>query len=64
MSFGARLKEARVKAGLQQNQLAALSGISLRTIQNWESGTNKCPEYTAELIEYKLNKEGMIKGEA
>ena len=47
MSFGARLKEARVKAGLQQKQLAALSGISLRTIQNWEGDKRRPSHFDA-----------------
>lgn len=30
------LKEKRKEAGLTQKQLAELSGVPLRTIQNWE----------------------------
>ncbi len=36
MSFGQRLKEQRVNAGLTQVELAKLSGITSRTIQNYE----------------------------
>lgn len=59
-----RIKHLRQLTGLSQQAFGDYLHIPLRTIQNWESGTNKCPEYTVELIEYKLNKEGMIKGEA
>lgn len=38
MSFSDRLKAARQSKGIQQKQLSELSGVSLRTIQNWESG--------------------------
>lgn len=37
--FGSRLTEARKAKKLTQPQLSDLSGVSLRTIQNYESGT-------------------------
>jgi transcriptional regulator with XRE-family HTH domain len=37
MSFGEHLKRLREKAGLSQSGLAEKSGISLDSIQNWES---------------------------
>ena len=47
MSFGARLKEARNRAGLQQKELAARSGLSLRTIQNWEGDKRRPSHFDA-----------------
>ncbi len=41
MTFGERLKAARERANLTQSKLAELSGISLRTIINWENGVRK-----------------------
>ncbi len=38
MHFSDRLKAARKNKGIQQKQLAELSGVALRTIQNWENG--------------------------
>jgi transcriptional regulator with XRE-family HTH domain len=38
MGFGAMLKEARERAGLSQVALAERTGLSLRSIQNWEQG--------------------------
>src|SRR5689334_11558288 len=38
MGFGDMLKTMREKAGLSQSQLAERSGLSLRSIQNWEQG--------------------------
>lgn len=36
MSFGKNLQALREKAGLSQSGLARESGISVKTIQNWE----------------------------
>jgi len=41
MSFAENLKNLRHQKKLQQKKLAELSGVSLRTIQNWESGTRR-----------------------
>jgi DNA-binding transcriptional regulator YiaG len=44
----------RRKYNLTQAQLCRITGIPTRTIQNWESGQRKCPDYVLDLIEYKL----------
>ncbi len=41
MTFGERLKSAREAAGYTQTKLAELSGITYRTIINWENGVRK-----------------------
>ena len=41
MSFAENLKDIRHQNKLQQKKLAELSGVSLRTIQNWESGIRR-----------------------
>lgn len=41
MTFGERLKAAREKSKLTQSKLAEQSGISMRTIINWENGVRK-----------------------
>ncbi len=38
MKFGEKVRAARMAAGMTQLELAERSGISLRTIQNYESG--------------------------
>lgn len=47
MSFGTRLKDARKRAGLQQKELAERSGVSLRTIQNWEGDKRRPSHFEA-----------------
>ena len=49
-----KIKEERLKLGLTQQQLAELTGIPFRTIQNWEGGQRKCPEYVEKLLLFYL----------
>lgn len=39
-TIGARLKEARLQAGVTQEEAAAATGVTRATISNWESGRN------------------------
>lgn len=53
-----RIKELREITGLSQTKFGEyLHGIPLRSIQNWESGVRKCPEYLEKLIEEKVLKD-------
>lgn len=45
------IKELRVQLGNTQSEFAARYKIPFRTIQNWESGTRKPPEYIQNLLE-------------
>ena len=51
------LKELRENSGMTRSEFAEYFEIPYRTVQNWEIGERKCPEYLLKLIEYKLNKE-------
>lgn len=44
------LKEARMKAGLTQQQMSDRLEIPKRSIENWENGSRKCPPYVERLI--------------
>ena len=48
------VREARVYAGLTQAKMSELLGIPKRTIENWETGSRKCPEWTERLVVEKL----------
>ena len=45
-------------ASLTQKQMSDLLGIPLRTIEDWDSGRRKPPEYVVSLIIYRLTAEG------
>lgn len=54
------VKELRKLARMTQKQFSARLGIPLRTIEDWDSGKRKPPEYVVRLIEYYLEHEGLI----
>ena len=58
MDIMKELKEARNTAGLSQQKMSDALGIPKRTIENWETGKRKCPEWTAKLIMDKLKTMG------
>ena len=57
------VKRLREAACMTQKDFAEYFGLSKRSVESWEEGTRKCPAYLAELMEYKLIKEGIIKDE-
>jgi DNA-binding XRE family transcriptional regulator len=50
-------KEIREKSGMNQAQFGRYFEIPYRTIQDWEHGKRKCPEYLLKLMQYKLENE-------
>ena len=55
------VKEMREAAKLTQKEFAEYFNISRRTVENWECGRTKPPEYLVELMEYKLRNEDILK---
>ena len=50
------IKEARLKAGLTQQQMSDLLEIPKRTIEEWEGGRMRCPGYTQKMIVAELKR--------
>ena len=57
------VKELRKLSGMTQKAFSEYFGIPKRTIEDWEGERRKCPEYLLNLMQYKLEKENIIKGE-
>lgn len=55
------IKNLRTAAGMTQQQFSEYFNIPKRSIENWEGGQRKCPEYLLDLIYYKLSQEEMLK---
>ena len=54
------IKELRTKSGMTQKAFAEYFSIPKRTIEEWEGERRKCADYLLNLMQYKLEKEGMI----
>ena len=48
------IKEARSEAGLTHKQVFELIGVPIRTMENYESGRRKCPEWVERLLIEKI----------
>lgn len=55
-SFGATLKQERIKCKLTQKSIVETLGIPLRTIEDWESGKRTPPEYVQRFILNELKR--------
>jgi DNA-binding transcriptional regulator YiaG len=55
------IKELREAAGMSRKQFADYFEIEYRRVQNWELNIRNCPEELLRLMQYKLEKEGLIK---
>ena len=53
-------KELREASGMTRTQFAEYFCIPYRTIQSWELGDRKCPEYLLKLMEYKLKTSALL----
>ena len=51
------LRELRNKTGMSRTAFAACFQIPYRTLQDWELGSRKMPEYLFELMKYKVSHE-------
>lgn len=57
------IKEIRALTGLTQKQFAEKYHITFSSIRNWESGHRTCPDYVAELLEFKVREDLKMFGE-
>lgn len=44
------IKEIREMSGMSRAEFSRVYGIPLRTLENWESGSRKCPDYLTKLL--------------
>ena len=65
MDLAEQLRTLREQTGLSRKDFSIHMGIPLRTIEDWEAGRRRPPEYIPRLIAYQLkyeeltaNKEG------
>lgn len=51
------IREMRAQLGDTQSEFASRYNIPFRTIQNWETGTRKPPEYIASFLEQRIKED-------
>lgn len=56
-----RLIQIKEESGMNWKEYAAYFQIPYRTVQDWERGNRKMPDYLLRLMEYKLRMEKLIK---
>lgn len=59
---GEYLIKLREKSSMGRKDFCQYFDIPYRTLQDWELGNRKMPDYLLQLIEYKLEKEGLLDG--
>ena len=59
--MGMDIKTMRKKLNMTQTEFGNLFGIPLRTIQTWEYGERKPPDYVLNMIEEILYARGLLK---
>lgn len=57
----ATIKAIRERTGLTQKEFAELTGIPQRTIENWETGQRKPPEYVIKLLAFYIDHQSIKK---
>ena len=55
------LIELRESTGMTRREFCEFFEIPYRTLQDWELGNRKMPEYLLRLMEYKIKTEGLAK---
>ncbi|MGN0334627.1 MAG: helix-turn-helix domain-containing protein [Lachnospiraceae bacterium] len=60
MELAEKIRKIREQAGLSRKDFSTHIGIPLRTIEDWEAGRRRPPEYIPRLIAYQLKYEELI----
>lgn len=56
-----KLKEIRRDVGMNRRQFSEYVDIPLRTMEEWEAGRRKMPDYVLRLLEYQVKMEKFLK---
>ena len=61
MDMANRIIELRESVGENRKEFSLHTGIPVRTLEDWEAGRRKPPEYIPRLIAYQLEYEKLTK---
>ena len=60
MEAAERIGKIRERTGLSRKDFSVHIGIPLRTLEDWEAGRRRPPEYIPRLIEYQIRYEELM----
>ena len=60
MESANKIRRLREQTGMTRKDFSMHIGIPLRTIEDWEAGRRRPPEYISRLIEYQLKYEELL----
>ena len=60
MESADKIRKLREQTGMTRKDFSIHIGIPLRTIEDWEAGRRRPPEYIPRLIEFQLKYEKLI----
>ena len=60
MESADKIRRLREQTGMTRKDFSIHIGFPLRTIEDWEAGRRRPPEYIPRLIEYQLKYEELI----
>ena len=60
MESADKIRRLREQTGMTRKDFSIHIGIPLRTIEDWEAGRRRPPEYIPRLIDYRLKYEELI----
>lgn len=55
------MKEIRKKSGLSQKKFAEKYGLPYRSVENWEEGSRKPPDYVLDLLNFRVETDLVLK---
>lgn len=57
------IKELRESIGMNRKEFSEYTGIPIRTLEDWEAGRRRPPEYVPRLLAYMLKYEELVNKE-
>ena len=61
MDAAEKIKELRESTGMSRKEFSEHTGIPVRTLEDWEAGRRRPPEYIPRLLGYQLKYEELAK---
>ena len=61
MDLAMKIRNLREETGMTRKDFSEHTGIPVRTLEDWEAGRRRPPEYIPRLIAYQLMYEGLLK---